>query len=76
VWLLDVNVDLHLLGVLRGFGIPCEAATNLGWQELSNGELVRRAAHHGGRLATLDRGALSLLAEASPHREHVEFISQ
>jgi len=56
MWLLDVNVDLHLLSVLRAFGIGCEAAVNLGWQELSNGELVRRAARRGFTcLLTRDR---------------------
>jgi toxin-antitoxin system PIN domain toxin len=48
----------------------------VGYRQVTDAYLLGLAIHHGGRLATLDRGALSLLPEASPHREHVEFISQ
>jgi hypothetical protein len=72
MWLLDVNVDLHLLGLLREFGVPSEAAMNLGWQELSNGELVRRAARHGFTcLLTRDRLLGTVASKAL--REHPNF---
>ena len=47
MWLLDANVDAHLVGVLDGFGIGCEAAVRRGWGSLSNGELVSASAEAG-----------------------------
>jgi predicted nuclease of predicted toxin-antitoxin system len=43
MWLLDANMDVHLVSVLKDFGIACEAASNRGWKTLSNGELVSAA---------------------------------
>jgi hypothetical protein len=36
MWLLDANMDVHLLEVLRGCGIACDTAGNRGWKALSN----------------------------------------
>lgn len=47
MWLLDANVDVHLITVLRELGIPCEAAASRGWKALSNGDLVRAAVGAG-----------------------------
>src|SRR5579862_9326103 len=47
MWLLDANVDVHLVPVLRGFGISCDTAGNRGWKALSNGQLVTAAVSAG-----------------------------
>src|ERR1700683_1288301 len=47
MWLLDANRDVHLLSVLRDFGIPCDAAGSRGWKALSNGDLVTAAVSAG-----------------------------
>jgi len=47
MWLLDANMDVHLLGVFSEFGIPCESAIDKGWRELTNGQLVSAAADAG-----------------------------
>jgi hypothetical protein len=43
MWLLDANMDVHLVSVLTGFQISCDTAGQRGWKSLSNGELVRAA---------------------------------
>lgn len=43
MWLLDANVDVHLVPILRSFGVECDTAANRGWKSLSNGDLVRAA---------------------------------
>jgi len=47
MWLLDANMDVHLVPVLRGFGISSDTAANRGWNALSNGELVMAAVAAG-----------------------------
>jgi predicted nuclease of predicted toxin-antitoxin system len=47
MWLLDANMDVHLLGVFSELGIPCESAIDKGWRELTNGQLVSAAAEAG-----------------------------
>ncbi len=47
MWLLDANMDVHLLSVLSDFGIQCQSAVRKGWHELANGELVMAAAQAG-----------------------------
>jgi hypothetical protein len=37
MWLLDANMDLHLVSVLSDFGISRDTAGNRGWKALSNG---------------------------------------
>jgi predicted nuclease of predicted toxin-antitoxin system len=56
MWLLDANLDIHLLGVLSELGIPCDAAIRRDWADLSNGELVLAAREAGFTcLVTRDR---------------------
>jgi len=43
MWLLDANMDVHLVSVLTDFQISCDTAGQRGWKSLSNGELVRAA---------------------------------
>jgi len=47
MWLLDANMDVHLLGLFSELGIPCDSAIHKGWAELTNGELVSSAAKAG-----------------------------
>jgi hypothetical protein len=47
MWLLDANMDVHLVSVLNGFGIDCDTAGNRGWKALSHGELVTAAVAAG-----------------------------
>jgi predicted nuclease of predicted toxin-antitoxin system len=47
MWLLDANMDVHLVSVLTGFGISSDTAAQRGWKNLSNGELVRVAVDAG-----------------------------
>lgn len=47
-----------------------------GHRQVTDAYLLGLAIHHRGKLATLDRGVLSLLPDESRHREHVEFISE
>ena len=47
MWLLDANMDVHLVSVLTGFHISCETAGKRGWKGLSNGELVSAAVDAG-----------------------------
>jgi alkanesulfonate monooxygenase SsuD/methylene tetrahydromethanopterin reductase-like flavin-dependent oxidoreductase (luciferase family) len=43
MWLLDANMDVHLVAVLAEFGISSATAASRGWQALSNGDLVAAA---------------------------------
>ena len=47
MWLLDANMDVHLVSVLADFGVAAEAASRRGWQALTNGDLVEIAARDG-----------------------------
>jgi hypothetical protein len=47
MWLLDANMDVHLVSVLSDFQISCDTAGQRGWMSLSNGELVRSAVDAG-----------------------------
>jgi predicted nuclease of predicted toxin-antitoxin system len=47
MWLLDANMDVHLVSVLKDFGIASDTASNRGWKALSNGELVTAAVAAG-----------------------------
>ncbi len=56
MWLLDANMDVHLVGVLKELGVPCDTAGNCGWKALSNGDLVTTAVDAGFRcLLTRDQ---------------------
>ncbi len=47
MWLLDANMDVHVLDVLKELGIPCESAIHKSWGKLANGELVSAAVKAG-----------------------------
>ena len=47
MWLLDANMDVHLVGLLAEFGISCETAKSRGWGSLSNGDLIAVAIEAG-----------------------------
>jgi hypothetical protein len=47
MWLLDANMDVHLVAVLADYQITCETAGNRGWKALSNGDLVQAAVDAG-----------------------------
>lgn len=47
MWLLDANMDVHLVSVLKDFGIVSDTARNRGWKSLSNGQLVTAAVADG-----------------------------
>jgi len=56
MWLLDANMDVHLLSLLARLGVDCEATTRRGWQALNNGDLVSAAVAAGFTcLLTQDR---------------------
>ena len=76
MWLLDANMDVHLvqpLGgrfqTLRELGVSCDTAANRGWKALSNGELVAAAAATGfTSLLTRDH----LFGESAAHQEQFD----
>ena len=47
MWLLDANMDVHLVSVLADFGVVAEGASRRGWQALTNGDLVDIAVREG-----------------------------
>lgn len=47
MWLLDANMDVHLVDTLEGFGVVAETARARGWAALTNGDLVQRAVEEG-----------------------------
>lgn len=47
MWLLDANMDVHILDVLSELGVPCDSAIRRGWRELANGDLVSAASEAG-----------------------------
>ena len=56
MWLLDANMDVHLVEVLESFHIACDTAIARGWGAIENGELVAAAVRHGfDCLLTKDR---------------------
>jgi hypothetical protein len=44
MWLLDANMPIQLLGLLRELGVEADSAIARGWNTLSNGSLVGVAA--------------------------------
>ena len=40
MWLLDANMDVHLVAVLADLGISSATAASRGWKALSNGDPV------------------------------------
>ncbi len=56
MWLLDANLDIHLLELLRSLQIDCDTTENRGWKSLRNGDLAAAAAEAGFRtILTRDR---------------------
>jgi predicted nuclease of predicted toxin-antitoxin system len=56
MWLLDANVDVHLVPILKQQGIACDTVAHRGWKALSNGDLVAVAYAEGFRcLLTRDQ---------------------
>lgn len=47
MWLLDADMDVHLVQTLKELGVSSDAAANRGWKVLSNGELVSEAVAAG-----------------------------
>ena len=47
MWLLDANMDVHLVQTLEELGVSSDTAANRGWKALSNGELVSEAVAAG-----------------------------
>jgi len=47
MWLLDANMDVHLVQTLNELGVSCDTAANRGWKAFSNGELVSAAVDAG-----------------------------
>lgn len=72
MWLLDANMDVHLVGLLAERGTPCRHAGQMGWNELSNGQLVRTAFAAGYRVL-LTRDRLFGESAARALREFPEF---
>lgn len=68
MWLLDANLDVHLISLLAEFGIRCEAATRRGWGGLSNGELVA-AAIEAGFTCILTQDRLFAQSAAEPLKQ-------
>jgi predicted nuclease of predicted toxin-antitoxin system len=72
MWLLDANMDVHLVELLSNFGVRCDKAANRGWKALSNGELVA-AAVAAGFECLLTRDQLFAESAAKPLRIHPSF---
>ena len=47
MWLLDVNLPLAVVDILKGFGIVTQTTESQGWRTLENGKLVEVAAAAG-----------------------------
>ena len=47
MWLLDANMDVHLVSTLTAFDIACDTAGKRGWKALANGDLVTAAVDAG-----------------------------
>jgi hypothetical protein len=59
MWLLDANLDVHLIELLRGLQIDCDPAENRGWKALRNGELVADTVDAGNGVTRLARFPIS-----------------
>jgi hypothetical protein len=47
MWLLDANMDVHIVKLLKELGVNSDTADSRGWKNLQNGELVGKAAVAG-----------------------------
>lgn len=72
MWLLDANMPVQLVALLKELAIEADTAVARGWNTLANGALVRAAANAGFTvLLTRDR-LLGEAAAAAP-RAHPDF---
>jgi hypothetical protein len=56
MWLLDANMDVHVVRLLAEFDVAAESAISRAWETLDNGELVTAAVGAGFTcLLTQDR---------------------
>ena len=72
MWLLDANMDVHLLALFQQLGVKCEATTRRGWQALNNGDLVS-AAVEAGFTCVLTQDRLFGEAAARALKKHPRF---
>jgi hypothetical protein len=72
MWLLDANMDVHLVTLLSDLGISSDTADNRGWKALSNGELVK-AACASGFVCLLTRDQLFGESASRALRVHTDF---
>lgn len=47
MWLLDVNIPLSVMELLKKFNVTAEPSEKRGWRELENGDLVTAAVGAG-----------------------------
>ena len=72
MWLLDANMPVQLVALLKELGIESDSALARGWNTLSNGRLVRMAAE-AKFSALLTRDRLFGEAAAGALRSHPDF---
>jgi predicted nuclease of predicted toxin-antitoxin system len=72
MWLLDANMPVQLVALLRELGIEAESAVDRGWNTLSNGSLVN-AATQANFTVLLTRDRLFGQSAASVLRARSEF---
>lgn len=72
MWLLDANVPVQLVALLREFGIDADSAVGRGWNTLSNGTLVATALR-GKFTVLLTRDRLFGQSASAVLKTHREF---
>ena len=53
---------------------PLRSSLLVGHRQVTDAYLIGLAAHHGGKLATLDQSLSNLLPESDSHRESIETL--
>ena len=75
MWLLDANMDVHLLALFSEWRIPCESAIHKGWQGLSNGDLILAAVEAGFTcIVTNDKLFAESASRSLPLAPHLSII--
>ena len=72
MWLLDANMPIQLVALLKELGIEADSSIARGWNTLSNGSLVT-AAVRGKFTALLTRDRLFGESAAQSLKVHKEF---
>ena len=72
MWLLDANMPLQLVTLLRDLGIEADSAVARGWSTLSNGRLVE-AAVQANFAALLTRDRTFEMSARSVLKQYPEF---